>query len=380
MGIIATLISSIFCLFAFVKDRKKVYVSPLLLFYALWSFILFLSTLNLYNIKEASNEAYWLIILMLVCFFIGYVVLGKITIKKNSKEIEKKDIKTDKNNIRLIIFLGISLLTTLFNLIDIYLLIKESNKGVPMWQIRNWQLAPYGSNNPIVNRRSFIEDLIRSMICSPFQIVIPPIVAYIFFNSKNNKKKMLLLMLSIMIIVTSSLAGGGGRFGIIYYLGCFFLAFYIAIKDKRIQETTLKKYKKIMIIIFAVALMFLIGNTALRTGKGNFFKQIYKYFAISPSLLTVWLPTIKEAKPTFGLLTFFGIHTYFFRLLEMLGLNFLVPSIYEQANIHMLNAEKFKDIGFGIANAFVTPIYYFMIDGGYIFVCLASLFVRNVDI
>ena len=27
----------------------------------------------------------------------------------------------------------------------------------------------------------------------------------------------------------------------------------------------------------------------------------------------------------------------------------------------------------GVANAFVTPLYYFYIDGGYIFVCLASL-------
>ena len=30
-------------------------------------------------------------------------------------------------------------------------------------------------------------------------------------------------------------------------------------------------------------------------------------------------------------------------------------------------------LGFGVGNAFVTPIYYFMIDGGIPFVCLASL-------
>ena len=30
-------------------------------------------------------------------------------------------------------------------------------------------------------------------------------------------------------------------------------------------------------------------------------------------------------------------------------------------------------LGFGVGNAFVTPIYYFMIDGGIPFVCFASL-------
>lgn len=385
MNIIATLISSVICAFVFIKDRKKQYISPIILFYALWSFVLFLSSLNLYNITKASNEAYVLIAIMLICFFIGYALLGKIKIKEHfSNKIKKyftgktkigeDEKKSEKINIRMIIFYCISGLIILFNLIDIFLVIKESNNGIPMWQIRNWQLAPYGTNNPILNRRSFVEEVLRSMICAPFQIIVPPIVAYYFFNSQKKKKKAILLALSLIIIITSSIATGGGRFGIIYYIGCFFLAFYINIKDKKTPKQIVKKYKKIMLIIFVIALIFLVGNTVLRTGKGNFFKQIYKYFAISPSLLTVWLPKIKEAEPTFGLVSFFGIHTYFFRVLDTVGLDFLVPSIYKQASMHILNAELFKDIGYGNANAFVTPIYYFMIDGGYVFVCLASLF------
>ena len=58
----------------------------------------------------------------------------------------------------------------------------------------------------------------------------------------------------------------------------------------------------------------------------------------------------------------------------MMGFDFLVPEIYDSCYQHILNAEVFKNLGFGVGNAFVTPIYYFYIDGGYLFVCLASLF------
>src|SRR5699024_3458204 len=61
-----------------------------------------------------------------------------------------------------------------------------------------------------------------------------------------------------------------------------------------------------------------------------------------------------------------------FRGLDTVGLDFLVPQIYNEAYSNILNAEIFKDVGYGIGNAFVTPIYYFFIDGGYPFVCIAS--------
>ena len=52
----------------------------------------------------------------------------------------------------------------------------------------------------------------------------------------------------------------------------------------------------------------------------------------------------------------------------------LVPQIYNDTYLYITNAEIFKEVGYGVGNAFVTPIYYFYIDGGYFFVCLASMF------
>lgn len=113
--------------------------------------------------------------------------------------------------------------------------------------------------------------------------------------------------------------------------------------------------------------------TSIRAGIGNFIEETYTYFALPPTLLSEWLPEIKGYSHTYGLLTTFGIHSYFFRALNMIGLDSLVPKIYNDAYQYIINAEIFRNAGCGIANAFVTPIYYFYIDGGYPFVCIISL-------
>ena len=105
----------------------------------------------------------------------------------------------------------------------------------------------------------------------------------------------------------------------------------------------------------------------------SLFQQIYKYFALPPTLLSIWLPKIKNINHTYGMVSLFGVHSYFFRVLKAINLEFLIPTIYNESFQHILNVEKFVECGFGAANAFVTPIYYFYIDGGYPFVCIASL-------
>ena len=70
MDIIACVISLIFLSLSVCGEKKNKSISPNVIFFGLWSFILFLSVLNLYNIIKPSNEAYLLIILIsdfLIC-------------------------------------------------------------------------------------------------------------------------------------------------------------------------------------------------------------------------------------------------------------------------------------------------------------------------
>lgn len=384
MNVVAFMISLIFLLSTIQLSKNKKSISPIVLFFALWTFILFLSSLNLYGIYKPSNEAYFLIILMLVFFFLGSILNRIIKNKKiNSKiKIIKEKIKiptkkkekqlNDDINPRFIIFYILSFAIILFNIIDFIIIIKEVVGGTPMWQIRNWSLEPYGSSNPILDRRSFFEESFRSIILTPFLTIIYPIVAYYFFHSKEKKQRYMLLITSILVLLTSSLAGGGGRLGFIYYFGCFFMVFFMIYKERKFPKDILKKYSKVIIVILVLGIIAVSIFTTFRTGIGNLMKQTYTYFALPPTLLSEWLPEIKNIPHTYGMTTFFGIHSYPFRILDTIGLDFLVPQIYNDTYTHILNAEIFKNVGYGVGNAFVTPIYYFFIDGGYIFVCIVS--------
>lgn len=373
MGIVATSISVIFLIVS-IKIKKTKSIKPTTIFFALWAFILFLSTLNLYNINKPSNEAYFLTILMLIFFFVGSMIGHFIKIE-DSKAFTKylNNNKDKKMKIVYVLFFALNFLSILFNIIDCVLIVKELSKGTPMWQIRNWGLEPFGSDNPILSRRSFLEDLVRSVILTPFANIVPPITAYYFVNSKNKKMKYALLINSLIMLLSSSIASGGGRLGFIYYVGCFLLAFYIFCKNKDNSKEIIKKYIKILLVFIIIAFIFVIGYTSIRSGIGNFIKETYTYFALPPTLLSEWIPEMKETSHTYGLLTTFGIHSYFFRALQTVGLDFMVPQIYNDAYQSILNAEIFRNVGYGVGNAFVTPIYYFYIDGGYPFVCIASL-------
>ena len=385
MSIVAFIISFVLLIITFINIRKKGNKSfnPMILFFGLWSFILFLSMLQLYNIQKPSNEAYFLIILMLVFFFLGSITnLEKVKLKilgvfKKTNKTNVEEIEVSNGNgvnitkVGKWIFYCLSILLIIFTLIDCVIVVKGLIDGIPMWQIRRWGMEVAGStNNPLMARRTFLEESFRSIILTPFATLIPPIAAYMLFNSDSKKEKVKFLMISIIVLLLSSIAGGGGRLGFIYYFGCFLLAFLIAIKKNKISDEFKKKYRRIVFAIFVIGVTIVAVYTVFRTS--NFFKQIYTYFALPPTLLSIWLPEIKEVEHTYGLVSFFGLHSYFFRVLDTIGLDFLVPNIYNISYNHILNAEIFKNTGYGVGNAFVTPIYYFMIDGGYIFVCIAS--------
>ena len=374
MGIVATTLSFIFLVISIVIKKTKS-IKPSTVFFALWTFILFLSSLNLYNINMPSNEAYLLIILMLIFFFVGTILGYKLKVKSfHILDKYRKVNKKYKVEPRYILFFSLSLIRIIFVIMDCIIIFREYINGTPMWQIRNWLLEPIGSENPILSRRSLLEEAFRTIILSPFSDVVPPITAYIFFNSDNKKKKILFLANSILMLILSSLSGGGGRIGFIYYIGCFLLSFFIFCKNTNLSKKVIKKYIRVLCLFIIIGLLFVIGYTIIRSGKGAFIKQGYIYFALPPTLLSEWLPKLKESANTFGFLTIFGVHSYFFRALEYLNLEFLVPNIYNISYKYILNAEIFINVGSGISNAFVTPIYYFFLDGGYPFVCMASLF------
>nr|MBP3258864.1 oligosaccharide repeat unit polymerase [Bacilli bacterium] len=372
MSIIATLVSLILLFFAAHK-RKNALLIPLVVFLLLWTVILFLSCFNLYGMHPASNEAYTLIMIMEASFFLGYKIVEWS--KDTSSRFNDKYVKhLEFSSIYFYIIYIIGFVTIIFNIVDLILVLKQYSAGIPMWQIRNWSLQPFGSENPILSRRSFIEETIRTVLCSPFTTLIHPISCYYLFNGDNKKRKIMLMLISIIIIATGSLAGGGGRLVFIYYLMCLYFSYKVSkiTSENEIKKNS-KKYKRIFKFAIFVSITSILVYTGIRTGISNTFKQVYTYLAMPPTLLSQWLPLLKVSTHTHGYLSFFGTHSYLFRFLKMANIG-IVPSVYDLSYQYIIQAENFLNIGSGVSNAFVTPIYYFYLDGGYLFVILASAF------
>ena len=361
------------CIVSFIlslHEYKSKILNPLTLFYGMWSVIVFLSILNLYDIYKPSTEAYGALMIMLLFFMVGSLV-GKYIKLSFNKHLSFN--KTAISYINLKLFYFLSALFIIFASIDCLIVLQGYIKHVPAYIIRSWRLAPYGSNNPMLNRRSFAEEILRSIIVSPFESLIYPIAAYSMLIQKN-KNSRYIITISILSLILSSFAGGGGRFNYLYIVGCILLACIISVKNKNVSKQKKRKYKKVVLFSILLCLIVVMFFTSLRTGKGNFVKQAYTYFALPPTLLSIWLKELKNVPHTYGMLSTFGIHSYFFRLLQAIKMDFLVPQVYNTAFQHILNAEKFRDVGYTVASAFVTPIYYFYIDGGYIFTAFMSMF------
>lgn len=370
MGIFSFIIC-LMCFIFYLLNAKNRPLHPATLFFGMYSFILFLSLLNLYGIYKPSDEAYFTILLMIVFFAVGSLTsfLPYLKVSFGRKKVHMVTYHLNMNLFYILVGIAI-----LFLVYDVALVIKYYFDGVPLWQIRNWTLEAYGLDNPILSRRTFLEELFRTVVLYPVGMIIPPIASYCFFASEYAGRRKLILFLAVTHVLLTCIAGGSGRLKIVYFGGCIILA-YLLFSDKRSTvDLNKRKYKKYVIFFVIIAFLGVFIATNMRTGTGYFIQQTYTYFAIPPTLLSIWLPKIENTVHTHGILSFYGLFGYVFRAFKMLGLENLVPAVYDEAYQHILNAQLFRNIGFRMANAFVTPVYYMIIDGGKTFLCAGSMF------
>ncbi len=368
IGIIAFVCSLImFVVSLFLKKNKL--INPLSFFCGLWTFILFLSSLRLFDIITPSNKAYFLIITMISFFSIGYILQKFIPKKKKNKEV-KEDIDFEPNEKKLKLYFFLSYVAIFFTVIDCIVILKGIIDGYPLYEIRRWGMVPYGQGgNPLVDRRSLFEETFRVICLEPFGLLVPAVTSYAFFKFKNRKLAKKIIIVSMTYLFLSNISSGFGRLAIFYFIICFAFGFVLS----KNTITISKKMKRIITISLIIGVLSMTLFTVMRSGS-NVFKQVYTYFAMPPTLLSMWLRDLDKVPHTFGFLTFYGILGYFFKGFKIIGLSFLVPEVYDLTYNHILGAENFIFAGFGNANAFVTPVYYFYIDGGITFTILASLF------
>ncbi|SFG64082.1 hypothetical protein [Oribacterium sp. WCC10] len=369
MGIICLIITVPLLLYHIVSSHNL--FNPNLFMYGIWTVIVGLNCLHMFGINDVSEEAYLMVLLGIIGYFIGELIA--ISARNIYFIIDNDSFynRTFVINYRLIY--GLCYITIALLLIDTLIAANHLMSGLSFTQVRLWLTETYeGNANPIFSRRSYIEQVFRILIVAPFQMALNPLCAIDFFFGERNRK---LLWFTIIIQGFSIISGGGARFGIII-LALSFAVTYSIFKCKNISlNRELVSYKRRKMMRFIVVGIILVGIITTQRTSVRLVEEAYFYFALCLPLLSIWIPAIETLPHTYGMVSLFGITRIPFLILDRLGI--YSSPVYADAYNYIVQANTFKNVASGIrvANSFVTPYYYLYIDGGYIAIVVGMMMI-----
>ncbi|WP_415324817.1 O-antigen polymerase [Clostridium perfringens] len=356
--------------------NKKI-INPITIFYTLWAVIFELSFLRLFNLKQASDKAYQIILLGLFTFAIGYYLVYFFTRKykvvlRYHKHFKRKIFKKEYLlRYKLIYFLGV--ITFLIYLYDLSIIFSYILNGSSLAYIR--QLAQ-DSTSIIYANRSVVENAIRVLIVTPFTIALQPIVAVDFWFGERNKK---LIIMDVSIIILRVITDGSRV--LIVYLLLHFLASLTFINrnflKSRKREKKKKRKKKLIITLIVVVSLFALYKTTLSRSGENFLRYLYYYFSMEPYMFEIWSEVVDSTQLVgYGFASTNGFWFFLFYIIKnILGLSKYPEHWYSIYNIILATDSHWQVIAGDAttANAYVSLFWFFYLDGKIIGVIIGML-------
>ena len=335
----------------------KKFFNPLTIMCGLWSIILFLSSLCLFNLLQADIGTYVAFILGISSFSIGFSIRF---FKKKTYRLKVGRVLPDTNY-------DIEMRTRLVWVLLLFTLVFEVINSGRSFSI----LLNGGSLDSVLlsvresatDVRGTITNVINNLIVGPFKFAIFPICAY-NIASKQNK----LMTLFILCLLGVGVISSGGRVFIIYLIVSLCVSFTILPFGKNIIRNTIKvvkKQKRRFIFLIAVMLAFFVLLSLSRSGS-RLIQHTYLYFSMQPIMFETWARNINE-KGLYG----FGeaaLNGFTFHILYLIKNIFQVPfpsHWYDVFNSIILVDTSWQPItSLGLpANAYVSAFWYFYIDG-----------------
>lgn len=377
MGIFTTIILLAMAL-AFLSINKRIY-QPAFLFCLLFGSILFFESFHLYDMYKSQTKTYLIILLGAISFCIGTVFMSRTKIRlrtKNDIGSYNYSIKYKLYTYLLIFSIMMSLYPAVNNLIHI------SQSGLDFSTIR----ADFGTyyNSNILN-------LIYNYVVNPFINACLPITAVsIFINIEKEKKRKLFILTAVLIILSIFMNAGRGI--LLYFLVMVFFAYKIESDNAKFDLEKVKKkkrYKRIFIVIFILAVWGYIAITKLRGGStsSSFLKQIYIYICGCVPHLDYRINQIQSANVClYGTGGFHGLFQFVFTMFENFGL-MKYPNFMLLSDTWYTNSLSYVSIGPNTSfNAYATLFYNCFLDGGllaiiiemFVYGCLCGAMYRRV--
>lgn len=344
------------------KMTEKRFFNPITMFYSLWSIILGLSSLRLFNLAETRNEIYLLIFIGLISFAIGYYTYKYFKIISLKKKVidENKNIEKTSYELNYKFIYFIALICIIFYLKDLVSVLQYLFNGKSLAYIR--ELAQ-DSTSILYSSKSKIENGIKILCIAPFSQALQPIVATDLIFGKKDKK---LFILNIVIIALKVITDGS-RTLVVYFL--ISLVVSLSLNDKKIIKNKKKKNRLkqnsmfLMLIVIVVFVLYKI--TASRSGE-NIVKFAYYYFSMQPIMFDKWA-MIVDSKEIYG----YGISAsngfgfiIFYIIKNIFGIAYpeLWSNVYGLIEGTGTNWQTISTLGTQ-ANSFVSAFWVLYVDG-----------------
>lgn len=357
--IIATIITSLAALGW--MDMRNI-INPITLFCGVWGAILIMYSFQFYGLYSASWESIVIIAIGIMSFFIGSIIivaLKKKYVRRNSVNIGL-DINTRKPNYLLFIILNIiSIIMLIGSVVETIGLLREGRNFAFIHSFYHSENGSIGS--------STLMTIFHNWFIWPITLANLPILAVTLQCDLKRTAKRKIFVITSFINIAIYVLITGARVSIIYFVMYFVIVFFI--QGKRIS---LSLPRKIQITVVTILLYLAFDYISRSRGSESIAESIYLYFCGCIPNFSVRFTDIPNKK-MYGFLSLFGLFKPFVDVIYRIT-HFSVFGVYKQtvSEIFILTQHRVH-IGPGITyNAFLTPFYYFYIDGGVLGVVVLS--------
>ena len=346
-----------------VKKEDRVFVNPSITFSFLWLGIVFLSQIKLFDLYQASKEAYFIIMIGVVAFTIGGKVVERCCRSVNaSKQSGSKLIVTNRLNYT--ILTCITLICISAYLPQLILSIRHMMNGVSLNDVRGYlQDADYSTG---------WANFLGNYFLLPCATVIELLGPLDYWVGKRNK---CFCSLSIILVLVRTF-GSGGRTPLFNFVLYFVGAYIFACHRKSSLAKPVRAKDKRKFRVYAQIGIFGLSLVTLMRAAGSLVRKLYFYFAMAPVLLTRWCDTISANNyHGYGIVSFNGffyIIDYFRK--NLTGGNYLPRIIEAYKLIADTDSLWLRITSSGTtANAYVSCFWFFYADAGILGVFILSL-------
>lgn len=337
---------------------RKTRRSLLMAFILVWSTIIILYSIKLFDIFEVAESTLKMYFLGICFFFAGFLIV-RPKVQVNFK-YDYYD-KNQRNKYRLIkVFFWISFIVFCL----------KTLKALPYWA--SPATAVSNLKSAIVDDDALsigvIGNFLFTYLAIPMTTCLMALSVLLLLKKKRSNEEIKIILMSMILLIPRFLSSGSKT---AISLLVIMMVGYVFLFTKMNLGSFIRHYKKLFILsggcLFLVLLIMSIG------GETNVFESLYFYYVGCIPCSDYALQELNHSPSTYGLVSLNG----FFRLLIVVPAQIGIGTgIKDTLDLVFLFIQQFEDAVYVAPahpyNAFISMFAYFYADGGYSGVILFS--------